>query len=80
MTFEKAKKIIQKANPLTEIRSCLEYKNFYLFVLAPLYVNDSDDYVTGAVFPIVDKRTGKVSQYDILSDYNAYMNAKEVKA
>lgn len=78
MTVDKAIEVIRKKEPLMTIRSCLEYKDFYLFVLAPLYIQDYDDYVTGTVFPIVNKRTGKISQYDILSDYDAYMNAKEI--
>lgn len=78
MTVDKAVEVIRKKNPLMIIRSCLEFKEFYLFVLAPLYIQDSDDYVTGTTFPIVNKRTGKISEYNILDDYDAYMNAKEI--
>lgn len=76
--LEKAVSIIQKKNPILKIRSCSEYDNFFLFSLAPLDVADGDTYVTGTVFPAVDKKTGRVFEYDILSDYDAFEKSKRV--
>lgn len=78
MTLDEAVEIIRKRNPLLRIRSCLDFGKFYLFTLAPLYIGENDDYVTGTIFPAVDKRTGKIFQYDIMTDFDAYKNAVEV--
>lgn len=79
ITYKEACTIVKKENPTMLIRSAMDYKNFYLFVLAPIYISDDDDYMTGTIFPIVDKKTGTVSLYDILEDYDAYENAKIIK-
>ena len=78
MKLEEAVKIISKENPLAIIRSCLEYDNFYLFALAPIYISQDEDYVTGTIFPAVNKNTGVIFQYDITSDLEAYENAVQV--
>lgn len=78
MNLEKATDIILKKNPLLKVRACMDYGDFYVFTLAPLYVKDSDEYVTGVIFPAVDKKTGKVFEYDITSDLDAFDNAIKV--
>lgn len=77
-TLEQAIEIIQKKNPLLIIRASLEFDDFFLFTLAPLYVKESENYVTGTVFPAVDKKNGRIFEYNILSDYDAFENAKKV--
>lgn len=47
----------------------------FIFFLAPMYISDGEGYVTGTVFPAVDKKNGTVFQYDIISDLDAYENA-----
>ena len=78
MDLKKAADIVQKRYPLLIIRACSEYDTFYLFTLAPIYIHNSDEYVTGTVFPAVDKKTGKIFQYDITSDYEAFEKTKKV--
>lgn len=78
MKLEEAVDIIQKKNPLLTIRACTDYGKFFVFTLAPLYIKNDDDYVTGRIFPAVDKKTGKIFHYDITSDLEAFENAVQV--
>lgn len=78
MTFEKALSIIRKKNPLLIVRAALEFNSFYLFTLAPIYVSDEDEYVTGTIFPAVDKKSGHIFEYDITSDLDAFDSAIKV--
>lgn len=76
--YKAAKKIIIDANPLLKIRSALEFDGFFLFVLAPVYISDNEQYITGTKYPIVNKTNGKISEYDITSDLDAYDSAKQI--
>lgn len=78
MTFVEATKIIQDQNPLLYVRSCTEFKDFFLFSLAPLTISRDEEYVTGRIFPIVNKSDGSISEYDILSDLDVFENAELV--
>ena len=78
MTGGDAYKILSKEYPLMRVRTCLDFGSFFAFCLAPLYVSNSDNYEVGTCLEAVDKKTGKVFIYDILSDVDAYENAKEV--
>lgn len=78
MTLKKATEIILKKSPLLKVRACMDYGKFYVFTLAPLYVKDSDEYVTGVIFPAVDKKTGKIFDYDITTDLDAFDKAIKV--
>lgn len=78
MTLKEAVRIIRKKHPLLTVRACTDYGAFFVFTLSPLYIKKTDDYVTGRVFPAVDKKTGEVFQYDITSDFNAFENAVQV--
>lgn len=64
---------------LVRCRSCLDFGTFYLFCVAPMDVKDSDDYLTGTIYECVDKKTGRIFEYDITSDIDAYDRAKEIK-
>lgn len=78
MTVEKAVEIVQNKNPLLIVRSCLDFGSFYVFALAPIYISKSDEYVTGTVFPAVDKKSGKIFEYDITSNLDAYERSKVI--
>lgn len=78
ITLQKASEIILNKNPTLKIRACLEFEKFFLFTLAPLYISSDDDYVTGRIFPAVDKKTGRIFQYDLTSDYETFEQAKKV--
>lgn len=81
MTASEAfERLIKEKHPfeLVKCRSCLDFGSFYVFCLAPLDVKDSDEYLTGTIFESVDKKTGRVFEYDITSDIDAYDRAKNV--
>lgn len=79
LTAQDAYSIIHEKYPTEKVRSCLEYDDFFLFVMAPLYVLDSESYCPGTVFDAVDKRTGRMFEYDITTDIDAYDRAANVK-
>lgn len=81
MTANEAFELLVKTNYKTKLmrcRSCLDFGTFYLFCVAPMDVVDSDDYLTGTIFECVDKRTGRMFEYDITSDIDAYDSAKKI--
>ena len=41
-------------------------------------VADDGDYFTGTVFDAIDKKTGRIFEYDITDDSDAYEKAKPV--
>lgn len=79
ITFEEAKNRILKRHKLSNISSCLDFGNFWLFSLVPFYAKKDDSYPSGRTFPAIDKKTGKEFSYDITSDLKAFNRAKEVK-
>lgn len=82
MTCQEAFEILCKKenNNLIKVRGCLDFGTFFLFNLAPMYIDNSENYETGTEFDAVDKKTGRVFTYDITSDPDAFINAKEVSA
>ena len=79
MTANKAYRILAERDPLSKVRWCLDYGGFFVFCLAPIYIDDNKQYYCGTVMDAVDKKTGRVFQYDILSEPLAYERATEVK-
>ena len=79
MNGTEAYKLLSKIYPLSKDRGCLDYGKFYVFSLAPIDVPDDKRYYTGTIFPAVDKKTGRIFEYDITSDITAYNRAKQVK-
>lgn len=82
MTPNEAFKKIVKANynssPFMKCRACLDFGAFYVFCIAPMDVADDGDYFTGTVFDAIDKKTGRIFEYDITDDSDAYDMAKPV--
>lgn len=76
MTPNDAYEIVKKQNRGCYAVNCLEYRDFYLFNMIPYQFIGRNDYVSGSIFDAVDKKTGKISKYDILSDVGAYNSAK----
>ena len=76
MTPQEAYRIVKRRYPNRFAESCMEYRDFYLFSMIPYKFLGATSYVGGSVFDAVDKKTGKISQYDILADIEAYHNAK----
>ena len=68
---EKAK--TADGNPV--IHTAWDFGKFYLFSTAPKGVSKTDRYETGTIFTAVDKASGRVYDYDITEDVNAYLNA-----
>lgn len=79
MTAEEAYKIATKNTPFIRVRGCLDYGSFFAFTLAPLYIDESEDYISGTTMTAVDKKTKRVFEYDITSDVSAYERAREIK-
>lgn len=77
ISLKNAIRIIKREYPEYRISSCLDYDNFYLFIVAPLLF--TEPIVNGHVFDAVDKKTGKLFQYDILDNPDAFLNAKEIE-
>lgn len=59
----------------SSIHTAWDFGSFFLFSLAPVYVKESDRYDSGTVFTAVDKRSGRVYDYDITSDLDAFDDA-----
>lgn len=78
MSFEEAKKIMQKASPGMKIHSTLDFGTFYLFGLAPPGMAENETCDTGTIFPIVFKETGECAEYDITSNLDAFLKAERV--
>lgn len=81
MTATEAFELLVRTNyktPLIRCRSCLDFGSFFVFCVAPMNVRDTDSYFTGTTFEAVDKKTGKIFDYDITSDVDAYENAKNI--
>lgn len=74
MDLLQAYDIIKAKNPGLEPVSVLDFDSFYLFSLAPPDMGD-EDIETGRIFPTIDKTTGKVGEYDITSDLDAFERA-----
>ena len=76
MTPNEAYACLCKEMPLSKISKCLDFGKFYGFFVIPADVNLDDEYLSGPYVVAIDKKTKKVSYYDITSDPKLYMNAK----
>lgn len=74
--YDLYKKMCRK-NPLCTCKRCLDFGDFYIFFMVPIW-KDTDDYVTGTIFEAIRKENGEIFEYDITSDADAYFNAKEI--
>lgn len=63
---------------LQKCRSCLDFGTFYVFCFSSIDAPDGEMQLSGTVYPRVDKDTGRVSEYDITEDVDAYLEAKPV--
>lgn len=81
LTYEQAKKIVlkERGNMFDYVYSASDFGDFYGFVLAPFYINKDEPYYTGTCVIAVDKDTGSVSDYDMLSDMEMFDNAIRVE-
>lgn len=79
ITFEKAcSKAVSKYGSVFKVHTAWDFDSFYLFSIAPFYISEDETYDTGTVFTAVDKWNGRVFDYDIISDLDAYFNAKVI--
>lgn len=70
-------KIVQE-NPGFYATEAIEFESFFMFQIRPLWVDKNETYFTGTVYPVVDKRNGKIKEYDIRTDPDAYLSAKQI--
>lgn len=78
MTVEECMKRVCKKYKGLYPRSCVDFGKFYLFSMAPFHITDDDTYDTGRILPAVRKSDGKVFEYDITSDLDAFEAAKKI--
>lgn len=76
MSPQEAYKIIQKKYPVGKVLSCLDFGTFYGFDIAP--AGEGKGYRSGPFVDAVDKKTGKVSIYNITSNPDLYLSAVPV--
>lgn len=79
MTVAEAYRIISIENPVMKVRACLDFGTFFAFNLAPLDVDNDEDYESGTCLLAVDKNSKQTFIYDITEDVDAYYNAKKVE-
>lgn len=79
ISVDKAYDIAKEKYNFPKLLSCLEFDSFYLFSFAPMLVNTTDGYFTGTIFDAVDKESGRMFEYNIISDLDAFERAKEIK-
>lgn len=77
INIDKAIDIATKYNDGNYPQHCKEFKDFWMFVMAPP-VFKNDTCYTGKFFPIVYKDDGEYDLYDITTDAQAFQNAKKV--
>lgn len=69
----------KKADGNPVIHTAWDFGKFYLFSTAPKGISKNQRYATGTIFTAVDKETGRVYNYDITEDVDAYLNATVLK-
>lgn len=78
MTPDEVKKALLDAMPDFYIRAGLDFGSFYAFSLVPKEIPKDAIYESGPYLTAIDKKTGKVYDYDIRTDPDAYLEAKEI--
>lgn len=68
-------KVILNEGIPSKVHTAWDFGNFFLFSLAPMDVKEAERYDTGTVFTAVDKSSGRLFEYDITSDLDAFENA-----
>lgn len=79
MTVQEAYKKVKKKHPFKYGRGCKDYGDFFVFFLAPITIAPNEPYYTGTVYPAVDKKTGRVYDFDISDDPDAFHEATDLK-
>lgn len=76
ITFEKAcSKAVSQYGSVFKIHTAWDFGSFWVFSIAPFYISENESYDTGTVFTAVNKQSGRVFEYDITYDPDAYFNA-----
>lgn len=78
MDAKQAYTILQRRWPVSEILDCRDFGSFFAFHLSPVGTSNRDGFYVGPNMYAVDKRTGKVSIYDITTNPDAYLKSKLV--
>lgn len=75
LSYTEAAQKAMTTDGLPLIRTAWDFGSFYVFSTAPSGIPKDQTYTTGTIFTAVEKYTGRVFQYDITSDLDAYDNA-----
>lgn len=78
MNAQQAYDILRKTWPASEVLDCRDFGTFFAFHLSPIGVSKSDGFYVGPNMYAVNKKTKKVSIYDITTNPDSYLNSKVV--
>lgn len=78
MSYDECVLTAIKTNGPSKVHTAWDFGKFFLFSMAPLTWQKGEPYDTGTIFTAVDKRTGRVYDYDITSDLDSFLNAEVV--
>lgn len=79
MNAHQAYSILSKKYPLCRVMSCLDFGSFFAFDLRRISIPADEMLYTGPYLKAVNKKTGKIYEYNILLDPDAYLNAKPIE-
>lgn len=80
ITLEKAVDILQRQSDNKGLypKNCLDFGDFWMFVMCVPGEKESEVILSGTKFPIVYKDDGDYDLYDITTDIEAYHNATKI--
>lgn len=80
ISLEKAVRIVQTQDVNRGLypKECLDFGDFWMFIMAIPDQKESQVILSGTQFPIVYKNDGEYDLYDITTDIEAYHNATKI--
>lgn len=77
LTPQKAYSILKSKFPEKVVKGCVDFPAFYAFYMVKKEFAQ-EKLISTQFVDAVDKKTGRVFDYDIFSDMSAYRNARNV--
>ena len=77
MTGIEASRIVLKENPESFIVECRDFDSFFGFVLSSIE-NRNKELYRGMTMTTVDKKTGKIGYFNIMSDLDLFQSSKKI--
>lgn len=76
MTGIEASRIVLKENPESFIVECRDFDSFFGFVLSSIE-NRNKELYRGMTMTTVDKKTGKIGYFNVMSDLDLFQSSKK---